>query len=128
MDETKAKQIVHLVEAIRLLAADTEIQFSILPDFVCVPDELAITFCDAYDVLSIYLPQIWGLETSSLCGAISTAFDTMTAEAPEDFFSETAVRHDQRWQDIREQARVILTKLNLPITTPDLCWITYVRG
>lgn len=126
MPEAKAEHTKRLVEAIRLLAMDAETQFSLLPDFVCVPDELATTFCDAFDVIGRYLPEIWGNEVTSLCQALYTTFDQMTSEAPEEFFSDDAVRHDQRWQNVREQAKTILSKVNLPPATPALHWITYV--
>lgn len=105
---------------------DAETQFSLLPDFVCVPDELAITFCDDFDVIGRHLPEVWGSDVTSLCNVLYTTFDKMTAEESKKFYSDDAVRHDQRWQEIREQAKTILSKLNLPVTTPDLRCITYV--
>ncbi|RME59610.1 hypothetical protein D6779_03840 [Candidatus Parcubacteria bacterium] len=43
-----------LVDALQLVAAPAEEQVSSLPDFVCVTDEIAMTFGDAY----LLVPQL----------------------------------------------------------------------
>jgi len=50
-DDDNAIGILPLKEAVRLLALPASEQLALLPDFVCKPDELALTFDQWFDWL-----------------------------------------------------------------------------
>jgi hypothetical protein len=124
----KNVQAQRLVEAIKLLALNADIQFSALPDFVHVPDELASTFCDQLDVSREHIDAQWGKRLADICESIYSTFTTMTATCREEFYSEAAVRFDPRWEDIRQKAKDVLNELGESPDTPKLPWVTYAPG
>lgn len=115
-----------LVEAARLLAADPQVQEASLPSFVHVPDELLLTFGDAF----LLAPR--ALEA----GAITEEQFRMAAqldraceqtEVPEHYPDALeAVRQSASWAILREQANALLDSLGEERRPPDLDHVVYV--
>jgi hypothetical protein len=116
-----------LVEVLRLLAMEPDEQASTLPNFVDVPDELALLFGDQCDTLAEgELQSSLGDTATSLVREIEEVFRTMAGKG--EYYSMDALRDRAEWSHIRELSRRALDSSGLPATPPNLSWVTYVRG
>jgi hypothetical protein len=112
-----------LVSALQLLAADYDEQVAVLPDYVHVPDELALHFDDAM----VLVPQIQagGLIDESAVRAIE-GVDQALRDVPE--WTLDALRTDPGGATVRHRAREVLDHLGEPRGPIDLSFTTYVSG
>jgi hypothetical protein len=112
-----------LVSALQLLAADYDDQVKALPEFVHVPDELALTFDDAY----VLLPRLRAahLVDDDAVHQLEQLHDKLASISA---WTPEALRSDPTWLEIRRQASVVLDGLGAPRGTIDLSWGEYVRG
>ncbi len=112
-----------LVSSVQLLAADYEEQVATLPDFVHVPDELALNFDDVW----VLVPQIRaaGLLDESAAAQLEELHQSLGGLAD---WTLDALRNDPRWATIREQARAALAAMHEPRGPIDLSWGSYVAG
>ncbi|MDQ6601325.1 MAG: hypothetical protein M3Z19_01225 [Chloroflexota bacterium] len=116
-----------LVESVELLAADFDVQRSVLPAFVHVPDEVALTFDSAMAAID----QIGdaGLLTSKqidFLAKINAILDTMSGSEHASFWTPDAMKHDPVWNEVRMLARKALHSLGQHVRDPDLGWMHYV--
>jgi len=112
-----------LVEALRLLAASVEAQRSALPDFVCITDEVALTFDDEYRVNASAIAELAPALQGALAN-INGELDAMSAR-PE-LWTVDSLGAEPEWERIRAQARAVLTELGEDVRPPDLFWLTFV--
>jgi hypothetical protein len=119
----KSADLSDLIEALRLLAAPAEVQVSVLPKWVALPDEVALTFFDAYEVLEPNLPDSLAPMLEHIAERINAR--DLSSEADQ-WDPETLARSEQ-WEDYRRLARSALTALNVPYQRPRLSG-EYVRG
>lgn len=116
-----------LVEALRLVAASAEEQLSLLPDFVCVTDEVATTFGDAY----LLVPQLQraGLVSPAAAAALKSLDDFFVAMPKDASIGETeSLGSDPFWARARTLAAESLRLLNEEQRPPDLAGVTWVKG
>lgn len=116
-----------LVDALRLAAAEPEIQIKSLPDFVRVPDEIAMNFDDAY----IYKKEL--LLENRISAEMAELLDEIDNETR--FMSDNKVgwtiedlSNLHHWQKIRETARKLLNMMGEEMQPPRLDWIMYFGG
>jgi predicted RecB family nuclease len=116
-----------LVDALRLVAAAPETQIAMLPDFVCVTDEVATTFGDAY----LLIPQLRqaALVSSDAAEAIKRLDDFLGSMPADESLAETESRntHDA-WAEARVLAADALRLLDEEERPPDLSGKTWVKG
>lgn len=124
---TPESQYHLLVDALRLVAASAKEQIPLLPDFVCVTDEVATTFGDAY----LLVPQLKhaGLvspEAALAIGRLDEFFEAM----PEDGTLATpeSLSTHSFWSQARSLATEALERMGEEKRSPDLSGITWVRG
>lgn len=117
-----------LRETLRLLALTAGEQVAALPPYVHVPDELALTFNDAY--LHVPLLHERGLVTGGTRDALDAIHRLMTlmTEAGEALYNVHALAHDERWSQLRDLATGALQSQGWPQQWPVLDWISYVPG
>jgi hypothetical protein len=116
-----------LVEALRLMAASPEEQVSSLPDFVCVADEVATTFGDAY----LLMPQLERAGLVSQDAALATRrLDDLFEAIPKDgsLADQESFTTHPFWSQARSLAAEALQRLGEETRPPDLSAITWVRG
>jgi hypothetical protein len=115
-----------LIESVRLLAADHETQIKQLPDFVHVPDEIALTYHDCF----LLAPQIKeaGLITAEQFAKLAK-LDKMLEDMSEDkrLWTLDALSAEEQWQQIRIVARDVLESFDATMQPPNLFWINYIR-
>ncbi len=127
MNEGKALEM--LLNATRLLASDADVQEKTFPDFVQVPDELALNFDDAFRLsdqleASGYLTrqQVEALER------VDKLLEEMTNRHESSLWTLESLRANPDWQAIRAEARSALGVLGVGMGPPSSEGITYVRG
>ena len=102
----------NLIEAVRVLSLPGEQQLASQPSGSAKADELALGFDDAF---RFWKPRRWSEfseEEKSALAAIDAALAAMSDEKNGALWSEDAVRHDPRWQRLREKAQAALTLLH----------------
>lgn len=115
-----------LLESIQLLASDYETQVRSLPDYVHVPDEIALTY---YDCL-LLLEQIEeaGLVTEEQVyrmKAVDMLLSSISGQENAHLWTRDALKNDQVWEQVRNGARQILDILGERQQPPNLFWIQY---
>lgn len=116
-----------VTQALQLLAADYETQIAALPDFVHVPDELALV----YDECVPFIHQLieTGLLTTDQAEKLQElqkVLDSMSNQAS--LWTPSALERSSEWQQVRARACAFLRLIEVPQQPPDLSWIRYVRG
>lgn len=120
-----AALIADLVESLRLLAAPASVQRDSFPDWVAIPDEIALTFSDTYDVAPIgELPD----QARAALEQIAERLERMWGEEGSDIWDERALRSSTSWQDLRQLASLALRELDQPYRRPQLSSARYVRS
>jgi hypothetical protein len=114
-----------LGETLKLLALEAGQQRAVLPDYVVVPDELALTFDDAYQQVGELEKhgRLTAEQREPLDGIKRGFSDT---EADDHFWTLASLSSDPRWQEIRHQASQALHRLGIAAGWPTLDWISYV--
>jgi hypothetical protein len=119
-----------VVDALRLAAAPPAQQIEALPDFVHVPDEVALLYDDAFRLV----PQIREAElidddTVQALADLDRLFEEMSTEADRDrLWTLHAMSADERWEKSRQLAGTALATLGRPVAPPRLKGITWVPG
>ena len=111
-----------LIEVLNLMAAEYNVQISVFPRFVHVPDEVATEISDAIEYAPISHSTIDSAIITVL-SEIDAIFDSFAGK--KDFWTQESMKNDSTWNKLRLLARAELEELGLPRTSPDLFWITY---
>ena len=117
----------HLQWSLQALAQPGEVQFSLFPRFVVVPDELALEFdnwyCTARDVTKFTTEQVAAL------GALDMKLTSMSASGSP-HWTDAALREDPDWENVRRLARGALQAFGWPDAPPPSGppGVTYVPG
>jgi hypothetical protein len=126
---SEADHLARLVDATRLLAADADMQIGVFPDFVHIPDELALTFDDAF-LLCAQLERSGHLNRAQIeaLGCIDEALTELTNRRDPSMWTLAAIHESFEWQEIRAKARAALDVMGVTMEPPTLRGITYVPG
>lgn len=114
-----------LVQCLKLIALPAEKQIQMLPDFVWVPDEIALGFDDVY----LMIPQIDKLISDhglTLLKELDQLFEEMSEEPL--FWSLEYFESGDLWKKVRLLARSILEDLREPVDMPNLEYIEWVKN
>jgi hypothetical protein len=120
--ETK---FAYLLQVIQLAAADYEIQIQSFPNFVHVPDEIAILLAD-----SIFILDEPGLPELAKTGVIDKIreLDQYFINLPKEKFTFDALQTSQDWEKARQVAKSILDELGLEKEKPNLDWVKFIKN
>ena len=132
-DSERAKDIARflheIVESLRLLGSDFDVQVSVLPKFVHIPDEIALTFGDAFLLADQVLSagQITQPQYSKL-KEIDDALDGMSGHDHAELWTLEAMQNGPEWKRLRSMARAALLELGAPLLRPNLDWFAYASS
>lgn len=119
-----SEQFNPLVQAIQLIAASYDVQIRSFPDFVHVPDEIALLLADNVfflDELDISDPKNMELSTQV------KLLDNYLANLDKKKFTLDALRTSAEWEQARKMAKSVLVVLNLKQKDPDLSWLRFLE-
>ena len=117
-----------LIQSLQLLAADYNVQKESLPDFVHVPDEVILTFNEAFMCIDQLFDD--NLITKKQKDELSkldrflSKFDKFGAYPS----ALKSLESSQEWKDIRKKSLEILKSLGYKKEKPNLFWVQYVEG
>ncbi|MBL6991826.1 MAG: hypothetical protein ISR65_18735 [Bacteriovoracaceae bacterium] len=115
-----------LTEVLKLISADFNTQKRSLPDFVHVPDEIALNFDEIYIfVNSLYDKKFIDIEHLNKLKEINSNFNKM--DSNKKLWNLNSLKTSSEWQDLRETASKLLYSLKVQQTSPDLFWINYKK-
>ena len=113
-----------LIEVLKLVAAEVNIQVSAFPGFVHVPDEIASEVSDAIE----YAPEVRedkDTEILTVLIQIDKILDKYAGQ--EGFWTVQSMQENFAWQQIRLIARGELQRLEVSEDIPDLFWLQYLQ-
>ncbi len=126
MDAALAREI--MIRALQVVATDAAGQIALFPSWVCIPDEIALTFHDARLLFEGYCAEEGPpAEVLSMVMALDATLKALSGTRNQDFWTLEALREDIRWQHIREEATRILQALGAPPGPPRIDAL-YARG
>lgn len=116
----------NLLQSLRLVAAPPEIQISSMPQFVSLPDEIALTFNDAYLISSQLVDEnIISIQAFLLLKELSELFDNMSQD--KSLWTLQKLENDNSWKLSRQLAIKVLQELDEPFGRPNLNYINWVK-
>ena len=121
---------IRLVQSLQLLALPADEQIASLPSFVHIPDELALIYENAFEVVRQF-PDDLAIELLLVLDAIDLQTSFMTdlyQDGDLDVWTHDAIRHHKAWQIVRLLARTALMLMDEPVDKPSLDWMTYIPG
>ena len=119
-----------MVQALALAASDYEMQIRSLPDFVFVPDEVALIFDEAY-VLFDHVIDAGLVDEAQIhaVSAINNFLDAMSKKKGDDNpWTLEAMARSADWHNLRLLARNSLKLFHRSQDGVDLFWVTYVQS
>ena len=97
-----------LKHSLQALALPAEVQLSLLPDFVCTADELALDF-DHWSTCVLSNPEYQMTDWQrTLLLRLNHTLEQMSGEGNQSLWTEQALRNRPEWQRVREQAEAAL--------------------
>jgi hypothetical protein len=112
-----------LKHSLQLLACAPEIQFRHFPDFVHVPDELALDFDNLRTACVGNFGSEMTAEQLSCLESVDQSFDRMKGR-----FTDDAVMNSPEWRDVRLLAADALKAFGWPLDEPPGSDNEYIRG
>ena len=119
-----------LIQSLQLLSTDYEEQVRVLPESLCVPDEIALNF-DQYYLMKDQLVEkgLVSLEQEKHLDEINELLETMsTADDKTFLWSLEGRQKDPRWAELRQKARSALGAFGRKQEKPNLSGVTYIEG
>ncbi len=115
-----------LVQCLRLVASPYEVQISLLPNFIDIPDEIALFFDDVFlTIPQLKIEYLFSPNTLLKINEVNELFESMSEEK---FFWELEeLKNNKSWEKSRELALSVLKLLNEPYEKPNLDFITWVK-
>ena len=106
---------VRMMWSVQALAAPADVQRMLFPDFVCVPDELALEFDEAFREYAS------GAEPPPVClTQLDNKLAMMSGQENKELWEEPALAHAREWDEVRVLAKHALDDLRWPATSPPL--------
>jgi hypothetical protein len=127
METESTTHLNMLIQSLQLLAASYEQQVKALPAFVAIPDEVALTFSEAFLLNDPLVKK--GLITFDQQIALKQ-LDALLEQMSDDknLWTLTSLQAAPEWEHVRQEAEHILQSFRIPKQTPDLFWLQYVPG
>lgn len=114
-----------VIEVLKLVASPADVQLKAFPDYVCKPDEVALTFDEIVSYTYILLSNSIISKTQyEELNKINCYFDTFSKTD----WSEDAMYDSEKWNYSRKMATDVLKLFNCIYTPPKLFWIDFVQN
>lgn len=126
MNEDALIKYKNLVDSLKLIALDYEEQVKSLPDFVHVPDEIALTFDEAFLRRRVLVEErLISEEALKMLTELDKLFEVMSQD--KSLWDNKKLKESIEWQLTRSHARTILDILGEDLTRPDFDNIDWIN-
>ncbi len=115
-EELRAWSLDQLRWSLQALALPYDAQRSLFPSFACTADELALDF-DHWCETARHQHAFTESQLAALA-SVMAVLSAMTGEKDPDLWSDSALAHLPRWQDVREKARQALEAFQWNVDVP----------
>jgi hypothetical protein len=115
-EELLAWSLDQLKWSLQALALPYDAQRNLFPSFACTADELALDF-DHWCETARHQHTFTADQLSAL-GSVSAVLSAMTDEKDAGLWSDSALAHLPRWQDVRDRARKALDAFQWTLDVP----------
>jgi hypothetical protein len=115
-----------LIESLRLISAEPEIQIKSLPECVIVPDEIALIFSDTFLLIKQNKSDI-AIDDFKFKRLLE--IDNYLKEMSEEenkIWTIDALRINEKWERLREMVSEVLELFNKKKERPNLYWLEYI--
>lgn len=123
-DVDTSNSLIKIIEATRLVASNFDVQISVMPFYVNVPDEIALVFEDVFNLVEKLVEQ--GLLSDYQKKALvklNNSLDRINV------WTVDALQYADEWNAVRMLARHVLTAFNENDTKiPNLFWLQFVSN
>lgn len=114
------------LQSLRLVGSSSKVQISKFPNFVNVPDEIALVYNDAYLLIPQLLDQnLISIEALNILKKLNELFDKMSKDYS--LWALDKLENDENWKLSRELAHSALEALGESYDNPDLNFIQWVQ-
>lgn len=119
-----------MIDAIRIIASDFEVQVKAFPDFVFVPDEVVSTFDETFLLFDQVIDaNLVDFAQIRAVNEINDYFEKMNNKKVEDNqWTLEAMQTSPDWQHLRLLAKNALALFGSSDNKPNLGWVTYVKN
>lgn len=123
----KEKELYYnLIQSLRLVASPSETQISSLPEFVHVPDEIALTYNNAYLIAPRLLNEkMISLKAYEMLKFLDVLFEKMSDD--KSLWTNEKLERSELWGKARIMACTILDEMKEPYVAPDLDFIRWTK-
>lgn len=114
-----------MIEVLKLVASNAEIQINVFPNYVNKPDEVALTYDEVISSINeLVSNNVISIDQYNKLININDYFDSY----PINEWTEKSMYSSEYWKKSREMALELLSGLNLQYSLPNLFWINYVKN
>lgn len=115
-----------LLQSLRLVASPSEVQITSVPQFASMPDEVALTFNDAYLIAPQLLDEnLISIQAFDLLKELVELFEKMSKD--KSLWTLGKLESDTAWKRSRELALKALQELDEPYGRPNLDYINWIK-
>lgn len=115
-----------LVKSLQLIALPFEKQTKVLPEFVCLPDEIALIFDDMYRLVLDGDNTEFSTNTKKNLKLLDTLFEEMSKN--KSLWTLSSLENSRDWEKSRDIAKLVLNELREPVSMPELDFLNFVEG
>ena len=115
---SKAIAIFRLQHALQALATDASTQITLYPAFVCVADELALTFDHWYRTVFDLMDSTLTINQQAHLQAIDQALAAMTHSNDQSLWTDQGLQYRDEWNHIRRLSQQSLASFGWPYESP----------
>jgi hypothetical protein len=124
---SKTEQIYdNLIQNLRIITSDSNVQIALFPEFVNIADEIALLYNDVYITVPILVTENL---ISSIVYDILTQIDRLLDSMSQDksLWNIEMLEKNKYWQELRYLAYSALRELKEPYVKPNLEFVNWIR-
>lgn len=116
----------YLIQVLNILAASFKDQIKVFPDFVVIPDEIALLFDDIYlSIDSLKKDGFVSAELALILEKIDYCLDSMSGNKSK--WDLQSLKNDSEWEEIRNLAKSSLNILNIHADKPVIDFVKWIK-
>lgn len=129
MTQKENQFLYQIIQSLKLVASNPDVQIQLLPYWVHTLDEIALTIEDnAFLIRQILEAGLINSDQAEAFYAVERLLSDMSAANDKRLWTVEELKSHPKWEEARTLAKEALRKLGHEPGEPDLRWITYIPG